>query len=232
MNTHRFSRLRLRVAIGGWFAVLGGLGSFLYQLLTGADFLMSKWPQGKAMPIEVWLFVFGLAWLSLVAFWPELDPAEQPDVALVWDWTLDQKKLSALRNDYMSKVILVHNRSDEWVYNVRISPIALAEQMTFDVITEIKPGNEVPAFGRWGNNKNTQTTNYIYYFSLEKNERMTAQKEWRYSKQHARGLSDFYVKIPMSLSYATTKRSWQWRCNFIFDGDVETMFEKTSSRRV
>ena len=229
---HRFARLRLRAALGGWVVILGSLGSFLYQLLTGADFLMSKWPQGKAMPIEVWLFVFGLAWLLLIAFWPELDPADQPDVALVWDWTPDQRKASSLRDSYMSKVILVHNRSNEWVYNVQISLIELAEKMTFDVITEVKPGDEVPALGRWGNGKSTIDTNYIYYFSIEKNEEMAAKKKWTNKKQHARGLSEFYTKIPMRLSYETNKRAWEWRCHFIFDGDVETMFEKTSSRRI
>jgi hypothetical protein len=71
-----------------------------------------------------------------------------------------------------------------------------------------------------------------YYFALAINEAMAERKKWRYKKRHARGLSDEYIEIPMSLRYETTKRQWQWRCNFIYDGDVETMFEKTSSRRI
>jgi hypothetical protein len=167
-----------------------------------------------------------LAWLLIVAFWPELNPADQPDVVLVWDWLPNRREQLALSHSYASKVILVHNRSHEWVYNVRISPIPLAEKMTFDVIPEIKPGDEVPAFGRWGNGKNTETTDYIYYFSLEENEQMAAQKHWTKQKQHARGVSDFHTTIAMSIRYETNKRAWEWRCNFIFDGDVETQFEK------
>lgn len=231
MNTHRFARVKVRAALGAWLAIVGGLGSFVYQLLTGADFLMSKWPQGKAMPIEVWLFVFGLAWLLLVVFWPELDPADQPDVVLVWDWTPEQRQYSSLSNGYMSKVILVHNRSDEWVYNVHISAIELAKKMTFDDITEVKPGGQVSAIGRW-DGKNTGDTQYVYYFSLNENEEMAARRKWTYKKQHARGLSDGFTKIPMCITYETNKRAWEWRCKFIYDGDVETMFEKTSSRRI
>ena len=33
-----------------------------------------------------------------------------------------------------------------------------------------------------------------------------------------------FTKIPMCITYETNKRAWEWRCKFIYDGDVETMF--------
>lgn len=228
MNTHRFSRLKIRAALGGWIVVIGALGTFIWQLLTGADFLLSRWPQGKTMPIEVWVFVCGLAWLLLVAFWPELDQAEQPEVGLVWDWSEDQKKLSLSELD---KGIFVDNRSDVWIHNIEIHPIKLAQELMFERITEIAPGDTHPTLARWGN-KSTIGATYHQYFCEPPNVEVAMKRKWLFTKTHNRDLSDQFLKIPMRISYEANNRVWESKWTFICDVGDESMFELVSKKRV
>jgi hypothetical protein len=228
MHLFRFVRLRLRVGVIGWFAIIGSLAAFIWEVLTNADFIASKWP-GKPLPFEMLIFFGGLLWLLFVAFWPELDQAEQPEVALVWDWDGDEKEL--LSRTVSSKSIVVHNRSAEWVYNVQVHPIKLEQEMTFDLINEIGPDREHPALARWGE-KSSLTTEYIYFFSKPGNEEMALTKKLVYKKEHDRGISDSFLKIPMRITYDANGRSWQARFNFVFDPGLEGLFEKVSKRRI
>src|SRR5438045_3391486 len=52
----------------------------------------------------------------------ERDKAEQPDVALVWEWLESERLVNAMANR-TEKPILVENRSDKHVYNVQIEPV-------------------------------------------------------------------------------------------------------------
>ena len=74
--------------------------------------------------------------------------ADVPDVALIWDWTEDQKKAGNLLGR-TEKSILVDNRSSEYVYNVRVEPVHLQNDLVFDVIPEIAPHSLSAATGRW-----------------------------------------------------------------------------------
>ena len=81
MKRFRFARLRLRVAAIGWLGIIISLSVLIWDFIINADFLVSKWPQkSRPMPAEMWVFFGSLLWLLVVAFWPELDKSEQPDL--------------------------------------------------------------------------------------------------------------------------------------------------------
>src|SRR5258708_7622940 len=46
----------------------------------------------------------------------------QPDVALVWDWTDEERPYQSLMGR-TEKHILIHNRSERHIYNIQIEPI-------------------------------------------------------------------------------------------------------------
>lgn len=180
--------------------------------------------------VEVLLLLGGIAWLTLIAFWPELDKAEQPDVALVWDWTDDHKKL--LDHTDVAKQILVHNRSGEWAYNVQIDPVRLADTMTFELINEIPPGEQHLALGRWSG-RSSLTSGYQYFFCAKINEDIAFKKKWHYTKLHQHGLSPTFLKIPMRVTYeGSSHRAWESKWEFIYDVGGESLFERTSRRRI
>ena len=231
LRYHRLTRLRqIRTAAYGFLVAIVALLLFLWRLAENADFVASKWPV-KPMPFEVWIFFGALLWLAIVAFWPELDKAEQPDVALVWDLQEDEKKLRKPMDTLYSKSILVHNRSDEWVYNVQIHPVKLDQEMTFEMINEIEPQKQHAALAHW-DGRSSLLTDYVYFFAKEENERAAAEKKMIHKKVHNRGLSDEFLRIPMRVTYDANNRSWECEYVFIYDVGLESMFEKKSHRRV
>jgi len=224
MKRFRFARLRLRVAAIGWLGIIISLSVLIWDFIINADFLVSKWPQkSRPMPAEMWVFFGSLLWLLVVAFWPELDKSEQPDLALVWDWPEDNRPLSGASD--FSKSILVHNRSEKWIYNVEIHPIKLSQEMTFEMINEVEPQKQHLALARWGV-KSSMTTQYIYFFGSDDNERAAMKRKWIFKKVHNRGLSDVFLKIPMRITYEADKRLWESRWTFIFDVGSESLFER------
>jgi hypothetical protein len=158
----------------------------------------------------------------------ERDHTGQPDVALIWDWPEDQKKAKDLLGD-TEKSILVHNRSDQYVYNIQIEPIQLGQGLTFDLINEIEVGGEHLALGRW-DDKSSLHTNYIYFFS--KNEQGASDKGWVCQKIHNRGFSNHFLKVPMAITYESNGVKWRWEFEFIYDNDDESLFTRKSGCRI
>jgi hypothetical protein len=115
----------------------------------------------------------------------ERDHIQQPDVALVWDWPEDQRKAE--------KLMIVHNRSDQYVYNIKIAPIKLSQEMTFNDISEIGPGSQHLTVARW-DGRSSVTTNYVYFFGKEENEKEASSRGWVHRKLHNSGISEFFFE--------------------------------------
>jgi hypothetical protein len=155
----------------------------------------------------------------------------QPDVGLLWEWPADQRMVRALKGS-TEKDILIHNRSNQFVYNVQIETVPLRQGLVFDLINEIPPNTECKAIGRW-NDKSSLTSNYAYFFIGGEEEAQAWG--WFRKKPHNRGMSDSHFVIPMAISYECPL-GVKWRCNFEFTYDVgyqgETYFTKQSGQRV
>jgi hypothetical protein len=155
----------------------------------------------------------------------EKNRALQPDVALVWCWQTDR-----LARSVTEKVIGVENRSDKFVYNVQIAPVCLHQEMTFDRINEIQPHSMHLALARW-NGRSSVSTNYVYYWSYEENEKEIVRRGWMFKKLHSRGLSDFFFKIPMKMTYEADGVKWESEFDCIVDVGDENLFEKRAGQR-
>lgn len=172
-----------------------------------------------------------VAWLKKkLALETEYDRQQQPDVALVWDWSEDQRKaqrlLGLLEAD---KSILVHNRSVQYIYNVRIEPIVVGHTLTFEAINEIAPGQQHVALGRW-DDTSTLERNYTCFF--DENEREVTDRGWVYKKTHNRGLSECFLKVPMAIRYDSNGITWQYQFDFDYDVGSESSFSKRSGQRI
>jgi hypothetical protein len=160
---------------------------------------------------------------------PEISPDKAeiwpvPDVALVWDWTEDQKKLRGLSGT--EKTILVQNRSpQEWIYNVQIHPIELGQKLEFERINEIAPGKVHETLGRWANSSSL-TTDIAEFFIEPINEQEAQRKGWKYKKTHNRGMSPYFLRIPMRVTYTSKNKEWEHRTTFVFDIGRESHFER------
>ncbi len=150
--------------------------------------------------------------------------ADKPDVALVWDWQEDVRRNKSLLG-YTEKLILIHNRSDRYIYNVKIAPIQLSQTLAFDLINEIPPGAEHVAIGRW-NGRSSAFTNYVYFFGNTENEKVASELGWVYKKAHNRGISDLFLKIPMTVTYDAGGVVWESTFDFDYDPGDESCFVK------
>jgi hypothetical protein len=154
---------------------------------------------------------------------------EQPDVALVWDWTQDQIKLEkAYPLSESEKNILVHNRSTHYIYKVTIDSIPLDPKLRFDPINEAAPNALHVAIARW-NRESTVRTKYKDYFSevfLKGNE------QWIHKKEHDRGLSESYLELPIAVEYEVQGIRWRCEFDFIYDGGTETKFIRKRGYRI
>jgi hypothetical protein len=148
-----------------------------------------------------------------------------PDVALVWDWTEDQKKMRGLSET--GKTILVHNRSPhQWIYNVQIHPIEMGQKLEFERINEIAPGKLHEILARWGNSSSL-TRDIAEFFTAPINEREAQRKGWHYTKMHNRGLSPYFLKIPVRVTYKDkNNKEWEHKTTFVFDIGLESFFER------
>lgn len=160
----------------------------------------------------------------------ERDSAQQPDIALVWDWPEDQRQENALAGR-TEKDILVHNRSNEWIYKVRVAPISLAQEMTFDEINEIAPKTQHLALARW-DGRASLTTNYVYFFGKDENEQEADKKHWVYKKTHNTGFSAYFLKIPVTVTYECKGTIWETVFDFNYNSGEESAFVRKSGRRV
>jgi hypothetical protein len=149
---------------------------------------------------------------------------QQPDVALIWDWPEDVRKVNTLRGS-KEKLIMVHNRSAQYVYNVQIAPVKLRQELSFDLINEIAPNGEHVALGKW-NGRSSSQTNYLYFFS--KNEAEIVERGWAFKKADNSKFSDSFIKIPMMLVYEASGIKWRCDFEFIYDPGDESLFIKKS----
>jgi hypothetical protein len=160
------------------------------------------------------------------------DSLQQPDVALVWDWTEDQRRGKELLGlSETDKVILIHNRSADYIYNVNTQPIKLAGEMKFDDINEVGPGEKHPLRARW-DGRSSETTNYVYFFGKEENEIAMSQKGWVRKKLHSSGLGDDFAKIPMVVTYESKGATWEGAFDFDYDIGDKPVFTKRGSMRL
>lgn len=223
------------------FFIDAGKWGVASELAALVAFCIGVWEHIHDKPVSSFVFV-GLSvllfWLGAFAAWSrkklaleaERDRQQQPDVGLIWDWSEDERKAKNLLG-LTEKSILVHNRSGQYVYNVRIDSIGLHQTLTFDDMNEIGPGEERMALGRW-NGRSSQQTNYIYFFTGEDNEKIAGERGWIHKKPHNRGLSDSFFRVPMALTYESNGTTW--RCEFEFDYEptTEGLFRRISGRRV
>lgn len=229
MKLHRFARLRLRPALIGWITIVVAALWFVWDVLLNGDFIVAKWP-GKPMPFEMWILAFGLGWLAFVAFWPELDQAERPDLALVWDASPEAKTVAS-RNWESAKVFVMHNRSSEWIHNAEVHPIGLADEMTFDKVNEIGPNEKIHVVARW-NGKSSIDTQLAMFLCEGKNELAARKRGWQITKDHNRGISPTYLKIPMRITYNAKDRAWQAKFNLHYDPGGGSEIETLAKRRI
>jgi len=154
---------------------------------------------------------------------------EQPDLALKWEFPKDVRKV----NNFMGRTekdIIVHNRSDEYIYNIQISPIPLGSQMVFDPITELAPGDEYIAIARWDGKSTVNGTQYIHFFSRVEEE--GKQKGWFEKKPINAGLRSEWFKIPISVQYEARNMKWQTQFEFTYAQTENSFFTRVGGHRI
>ncbi|HEY5176500.1 MAG TPA: hypothetical protein VII95_13135 [Terriglobales bacterium] len=160
----------------------------------------------------------------------EIERLTQPDVALVWDLTKDATKVKS----WFGKSIIVHNRGDQYVYNVRIDPIPLRNPLTFDVINEIAPKSEEPAVGRWNagsETRSTATDGYNQYIMA--NSEGLDEKGWTKKKSHNRGISPTFMEIPMAANFESQNTTWKIEFDWHYDPpDDDSYFSRKGGYKV
>ena len=192
------------------------------------------WVSGAAAVILLLVASF-LAWRdkytdlqnALITIQIERDKSLQPDLALRWELLPEEIHFGTFQQS--EKHILVHNRSEEYVYNVQIAPVSLGNGLAFDLIPEIPPGVQEIVVGRWGDHSSL-TTNYICFF--EGTETEAAEKNLYVKKPHNRGISDSWFKIPLSVTYDCHGVKWQSSFEFTYDPGSQSHFEKKSENRL
>lgn len=223
-----------------FFVDAGTLG-VASELAALVAFCIGVWEHIRDKPVSSFVFIclsVLLFWFGAFAAWnrkklaleAERDRQQQPDVALVWDWSEDERKAKDLLG-LTEKSILVHNRSGQYVYNVQIGSIRLHQTLTFDEMNAIAPGEQRIAVGRW-NGRSGQQTNYIYFFNGEDNEKIAGERGWIHKKLHNRGLSDSFLRVPMALTYESNGTAWRCEFEFDYEAGAESSFRRTSARRV
>lgn len=148
--------------------------------------------------------------------------SKQPDVALMWEFSEDQRKTKNLLG-YTEKSIIVHNRSNQYIYNVNIAPVRLAQTLSFDAINEIAPNAEHIAVGRW-DGRSSAATNYLYFFDNDENKKAASALGWVHKKLHDRGINDAFLKIPMTLTFDSDGITWGYDFDFNYDPGEESHF--------
>lgn len=158
----------------------------------------------------------------------ESDP-QQPDVALMWEFPKDVRKV----NNFMGRTekdIVVHNRSNEYVYNIQIKPIMLGSNLVFDQITELAPGEGYIAIARWDGRSTAEGKQYIYFFSRVEEE--GRQKGWFQEKPNNTGLRTEWFKIPMSIHYEARNTKWETQFEFTYAQTENSFFTRVGGHRI
>lgn len=245
-------------AIGGAFSLASLVLQASWRLISHEDWSQHKWRwvESVVLPIIAALAI-NIAWRLVTAPWrvyqdqeqdhekqrqslitemqnlkdqlrEEHERSVQPDVALVWDWTDDEKPHKDLMGQ-TEKHILIQNRSDHHIYNVQVETIKLPCELRFDLINEIGPHAQEKALGRW-DGRSSLITNYVYFFSRPENEQGALENGWVHKKEHNRGMSDSFLKIPMAITYEARNRRWRCEFEFVYDPGDESMFLKKGAK--
>lgn len=205
-----------------WLAIM------LAAVVPAATFLLAGRTAGSLLLAVAVLA--GWKWFT----WEERpgSHAVVPDVALVWDWSGEQKKAKELLGlTDSSKVILIENRSDEWIYNVQIGDLKLDQSLAFDSINEIPPHEKVEALGRWDGRSST-TTEYTYFFTGDGNERVAAAYGWKINKSHNRGFSTYFLRLPFRVFYEWKGKKCLCRYDLTYEQMGPTFFSRVKCEPV
>jgi hypothetical protein len=165
--------------------------------------------------------------LPIAASNSPLSRSIQPDVALVWEFSEDERKIKNALG-HTEKSIIVHNRSNQYIYNVNIGPIRLSQTLSFETINEIAPATEHVALGRW-DGRSSAVTNYLYFFDNDENKAMASGLGWVHKKLHDRGVTDAFLKVPMTLTFDSGGTTWGCEFEFNYDPGEESCFVKRQS---
>jgi hypothetical protein len=168
----------------------------------------------------------------------ERERTQQPDVALLWDWTDEQRAARTLSN-HMEKSILVDNRSDHTISRIQVDSEPLRYPIQFDEINEILPQTSREAVGRWdmstmsGTQGSQSTTMDGYNHHILMNSEDLEAKGWIKVKPHNRGMSGTFMEIPMSVTFGSQDAKWKIEFDFHYDPrDEDSYFIKKRGYRI
>ena len=241
--------------LGGFFralasdmvALLSGIGS-VGLLVVGLIYWDKPIPRWITLLVSALCFV-----LAAIRIWEkerkqaefykealrqEQERAQQPDVALVWDWTDEEKgTLSFLGSK--EKSILINNRSDYTISRIRVDTEALRCPIRFDEINEILPRTSRVAVGRWevpmlnGRKESQSTATDGYNHHVVVNLEDLEVKGWIKTKPHNRGMSSTFIEIPMSVTFESQNMEWRIDFDLHYDPqDDDSYFIRKRGRRV
>ena len=223
-------------------ALLSGIGSVVL-LLIGLIYWEKPIPRWITLVVSALCFIF-----AAIRIWErerkatefyreslrqEREQAQQPDVALVWDWTDEEKSaLSFIGNK--EKSIIVDNRSDYTISSVQLDSTPVRYPIYFDAINEIRRQTSVVAVGRWEvgrQNQSTATDGYNHHIVMNSDD--LDARGWTKQKGHNRGRSSNFIEIPMSLTFESQDRKWKYDFDFHYDpGDDDSYFIRKRGCRV
>jgi hypothetical protein len=189
-------------------------------------------------PFVVMLEAIVSVFLVIVAhaYWissKKSDAAEQPDVALVWDWGVDEKKVSSWMGS-KGKSILVDNRTDRTISRVQVDSEPLRYPIRFDEINEILPKTSRVAVGRWDVEQQSQSTTMDgYNHHIMMNSDDLDVRGFIKPKSHNRGISSSFVEIPMSVTFDSQSARWKIEFDFHYDPtDDDSCFSRKRGYKV
>jgi hypothetical protein len=161
--------------------------------------------------------------------------AQLPDMALVWDWTNEEKGMRSFLGS-KEKSILVDNRSDQHIYRVNVQPIPVPQHcpMNFDEINEIAPRFQCVAVGRWavGSEVRSTTTDGYNQYVVANSEGLE-ERGWKKNKPHNRGISSTFIEIPMTATFESQNATWKIEFDWHYDpADDDSYFVRRGGGRV
>jgi hypothetical protein len=99
--------------------------------------------------------------------------------------------------------------------------------LNFDPINEIPPDVREIAIARWDGESSIRTK-YMHYFSETY---LKGNEQWMHKKEHNRGLSESYIKVPIAVEYEAQGIRWRCEFDFIYDSN-ETKFIRKRGYRI
>jgi hypothetical protein len=204
-----------------WAALMtGGIACALllvYERFTGASL----------SPRTFWWIVAVAFFAACFQAWKaERKVAETvaaPDMAFTWNW--QYPSLGAV--DYEKDMIL-HNRSTAFIYSIRISPVSLDSELSFDPINEIEPDGKLPVTAHW--NQVSSSTAPVYVQYLLKNGKAAHEKGW--VVPCSVGLDSELYRIPLTVEFEAGGFRWQRDAVFEYRISGRGAFEHRPTTRI